>query len=479
MLCRSWRANAAVLTGLLAAGCSVNPATGEREFALIGEQQEIEMGREADAQIVATLGVYDDPELTQYVQSLGARIAAASERPGLPWTFRVVDDATVNAFALPGGFVYVTRGILTHLRSEAELIGVLGHEVGHVTARHSVSQLSRAQLAQLGLGLGMIFVPELRPFGDVAGVGMQLLFLKYGRDDESEADMLGVRYMDRLRYDPRELSSVMRMLERSSEISGGSGRVPEWLSSHPDPGNRAERIGQLVQESGVNLTGVQIRRSEYLREIDGTVFGDNPREGFFRENVFHHPDLAFRFTFPRGWSTANTKQAVQAMAPDQDAAIEITLAEGAPSQALASFGSQQGVTLLRTGQEALGGITATGADFAAASDQGVFLGRVLFFTYANRTYRLLGYAPEARWSRHQTTVEQSLASFQRETDAQVLGVRPNRLTILQLDQSASLENFLRRYPTPAAPELVALINGWESGATLPAGTLVKRVASGS
>jgi predicted Zn-dependent protease len=478
MLLRRKRATPALLLVALAA-CSVNPATGEREFALIGEQQEIEMGREADAQIVATLGVYDDAELSEYVQSLGARIAASSERPQLPWTFRVVDDPTVNAFALPGGFIYVTRGILTHLRSEAELIGVLGHEIGHVTARHSVSQLSRAQLAQLGLGLGMIFVPELRPFGDVASAGMQLLFLKYGRDDESEADMLGVRYMDRLRYDPRELSGVMRMLERSSEISGGSGRVPEWLSSHPDPGNRAERIQQLVQESGTNLTGAQVRRNEYLRVVDGTIFGNNPREGFFRENVFHHPDLAFRFTFPRGWTTANTKQAVQAMAPEQDAALEITLAEGSPSQALSQFGGQQGVTLLRTGQETFGGVTAVGADFAAASDQGVFMGQVLFFTYMNRTYRALGYAPEARWSRHQGVVEQSLRSFQRETDPQVLGARPDRLTILQLDQSSSLDAFVRRYPSPAAPELVALINGWESGATLPAGTLVKRVASGS
>jgi predicted Zn-dependent protease len=308
---------------------------------------------------------------------------------------------------------------------------------------------------------------------------MQLLFLKYGRDDENEADMLGVRYMDRLRYDPRELSGVMRMLELSSEISGGSGRVPEWLSSHPDPGNRAERILQLVQESGTNLTGAQVLRAEYLRQIDGTVFGNNPREGFFRENVFHHPDLAFRFTFPAGWRTANTKQAVQAMAPEQDAALEVTLAEGSPSQALAQFGGQQGVRLLRTGQESFDGVTATGADFAASSDQGVFLGQVLFFTHGNRTYRALGYAPEARWSRHQTTVEQALRSFRRETDPQVLGVRPDRLTILQLDQSSSLDAFVRRYPSAASTELVGLINGWEGGATLPAGTLVKRVASGS
>src|SRR5688572_134842 len=329
---------------LVAAACSVNPATGAREISLIGEGQEIQMGQEADAQIVATLGIYDDAELGRYVQTLGQQLAAQSERPNLPWTFRVVDDPTVNAFALPGGFIYVTRGILTHLRSEAELVGVLGHEIGHVTARHSVSQMSRAQLAQLGLGLGMIFVPELRPFGDVASAGMQLLFLKYGRDDENEAAMLGVRYMARTRHDARELAGVMQLLERSSELAGGSGRVPEWLSSHPNPGNRAQHIQQLIQEEPV-VSGAQVRRNEYLRMVDGTIFGENPREGFFRENVFHHPDLAFRFTFPRGWTTAITKQAVQAISPDQDAALEITLAEGAPNQALNQFASQQGVQM--------------------------------------------------------------------------------------------------------------------------------------
>ena len=252
---------------VLASGCSVNPATGERELALIGEQQEIQMGREADQQIVATLGVYDDAALAQYVQSLGAQLAAQSERPHLPWTFRVIDDPTINAFALPGGFVYVTRGIMTHLRSEAELVGVLGHEIGHITARHSVSQISRAQLTQLGVGLGMILVPQLRPFGDVAGIGLQLLFMSHGREDEREADELGVRYMTRTNHDPRELAGVMLMLERSSELSGGSGRVPEWLSTHPNPGNRAARIQEIVQASGADLTGRLVRRNEYLSLI--------------------------------------------------------------------------------------------------------------------------------------------------------------------------------------------------------------------
>jgi predicted Zn-dependent protease len=464
---------------LLVAACSVNPATGERELALVGEEQEIQMGREADQQVVATLGLYEDPELASYVQSLGARLAAASERPDLPWTFRVVDDPTVNAFALPGGFIYVTRGILTHLRSEAELVGVLGHEIGHVTARHSVSQISRAQLTQLGFGLGMILIPELRPFGDLASVGLQLLFLSYGRDDEREADELGVRYMNRTSYDPRELSEVMLMLERSSEVSGGSGRVPEWLSTHPDPGNRATHIQQLVQESNADLSNSLVRRNEYLRTIDGTIFGPNPREGFFEGDVFHHPDLAFRFTFPSGWQTVNTKQAVRGLSPNQDAAMELTLAQGSPSQALAGLGAEQGVQVGRSRQESVNGLPAVLAEFVAAGQEGAFRGLALFVSHGGNTYRILGYAPETRWAGHERSIHDALGSFARETDPRVLGAQPNRLSIVQLEKSHTLQSFLQRFPSTEKPEIVGLINGLESGGSLPAGTLAKRVVGGS
>jgi predicted Zn-dependent protease len=464
---------------VLGTGCSTNPATGEREIALIGEQQEIQMGREADQQIVATLGLYDDPALQAYVQGLGAELAAASERPDLPWTFRVIDDPTVNAFALPGGFVYVTRGILTHLRSEAELVGVLGHEIGHITARHSVSQISRAQLAQLGFGLGMILVPELRPFGDVASVGLQLLFLSHGRDDEREADELGVRYMNRTTYDPRELAQVMLMLERASALEGGSGRVPEWLSTHPDPGNRAALIQQVVQASGADLSGARVRRDEYLRRLDGTVFGIDPREGFFEGTLFHHPDLAFRLTFPAGWQTVNTKQAVRAVSPNQDAAMELTLAEGSPAQALSRFGAHEAVQVGRSRQESLNGLPAVRAEFAAASEQGVFRGLALFVSHGGNTYQILGYAPEARWGAHEARIHESLGSFARETDPRVLAAEPNRLDIVQLQRSHTLQSFLQHFPSAERAEVVGLINGLESGDTLPAGTLAKRVVGAS
>src|SRR6266478_1594021 len=165
-----------LLVSAVALGCAVNPATGSRQLMLVSESQEISMGRDYDKEVVASIGLYSDSALQAWIQQFGARLAATSERPNLPWSFRVVDDPVVNAFALPGGFIYVTRGILAHLNSEAELAGVVGHEIGHVTARHTVSQITKSQLATLGLVAGMIVRPELARFGDLAQAGMSLLF---------------------------------------------------------------------------------------------------------------------------------------------------------------------------------------------------------------------------------------------------------------------------------------------------------------
>jgi predicted Zn-dependent protease len=215
--------------------CATNPATGKRQLALIGEEQEIQMGREAAASVAQTIGLVDDKALQAYVAQIGQRAAEASERPNLPWEFHVVDDPTPNAFALPGGFIYITRGMLGLMTSEAELAGVLGHEIGHVTGRHSVNQLSKAQLAQLGMGLGSIFVPEMRPYQSLVGAGLELMFLKYSRDHEREADELGFEYMRKRGYDVGEFDDVFAALGRIGEQEGSGGALPSWLLTHPAP----------------------------------------------------------------------------------------------------------------------------------------------------------------------------------------------------------------------------------------------------
>ena len=191
------------------------------------------MGQQASQEVAQQLGLVDNEALQQYVQRVGARLAAESERPNLPWTFRVVDDPTPNAFALPGGFIFMTRGMMDLMDSEAELAAVLGHEIGHVTARHSVTQISRGQLAQLGLGVGSILFPSAaQAVGGLAQTGMQLLFLSYGRDAERQADELGFRYALREGFEVREMDDVFATLLRIGQASGRS-EIPSWLASHP------------------------------------------------------------------------------------------------------------------------------------------------------------------------------------------------------------------------------------------------------
>ena len=210
-----------------AAACSTNPATGKKQLAMMGQGQEVEMGRQADQEISATMGLYPDEKVQAYVDRVGKALAAKSERPDLPWTFRVLDDPIVNAFALPGGYVYVTRGLMTHLTSEAELASVLGHEIGQ-SGRHTVERMSKAQLASIGLAVGMILQPELRNYGDLAQAGLGLLYLNYSRDDEREADSLGLRYLSGGSYDPREMVEVFDVLRRVSESRSRGGSPAGW-----------------------------------------------------------------------------------------------------------------------------------------------------------------------------------------------------------------------------------------------------------
>ncbi|HEX6941037.1 MAG TPA: M48 family metalloprotease [Longimicrobiales bacterium] len=461
---------------LAAGACAVNPATGERQLSLVSEAEEIRMGREYDQQIVAEMGLYPDAELQAYVQELGARLAAKSERPDLPWTFRVVDDPVVNAFALPGGFIYITRGILAHLGSEAELAAVIGHEIGHVTARHSVNQMSRAMLAQVGLGAASVFVPQVADYSQVASAALGLLFLKYGRDDERQSDDLGLRYMRAAGYDPREMPGVFAMLGRVSAAAGG-GRTPEWLSTHPDPENRFERISAQVAALPQDFRGTVVGRDDYVRRLDGLVFGDDPRQGFFRDGEFLHPELRFRMRFPDGWKTANQRQAVLAASPAQDAVMQLTLVEAASPQAAArAFAAKDGIRSSAPEPRRINGLPAATLTFTTATQDGQMLqGAAAFIEHDGRIYQVLGYAARGRWADYAAELRRAAGSFRPLDDPELLDVEPMRIRVVRLERAMTVEEFARRYPGPVTVEQLALINGVEPGARLEAGRLVKRV----
>ena len=478
-LARPSRAACVALCVLTFAGCARNPVTGRTQLALISEGQEIEMGRQAAQQAEQSLGLVDDAALQAYVQRLGAALAARSERPNLPWTFRVIDDPTPNAFALPGGFIYVTRGLMNLMDSESELATVLGHEIGHVTARHSVTAISRAQLAQLGLGVGMILAPELQQFGQVASSGLGLLFLKHGRDAERQADDLGFKYALNQGYDVREMADVFASLQRAGEKED-QGRVPSWLATHPYPEERIQRVQERLATLGPARDSATLGRAEYLGRINGLMYGENPRSGIFRGTAFLHPDLNFRIDFPQGWRTQNMPQAVVAVSPQQDAIVQLTLAgQASPTAAAQQFFSQQGVQQGQTTRETINGIPAIASYFQAQTQQGVVGGLVAFLSYGGRTFQLLGYTPAQQFGRYDALFRRTVGSFGPLNDPQVQAIQPNRLDVVKINQAMTLSEFNQRYPSVIPIEELALINQVENAsARLAAGTLVKRVIAG-
>ena len=455
--------------------CSLNPATGKRQFSLVSEGQEIAMGRESDVIIVAQLGLYGSEELQTYVQELGAKLSSVSERAHLPWSFKVVDDPVVNAFALPGGFLYVTRGILAHLGSEAELVGVLGHEVGHVTARHGASQMSKGILAQVGVGVTAAVSPELASVANAAQSGLGLLFLKYGRDDEIQADELGYRYSIRAGYDPSSLVEVFGVLDRVSEEAGG-GDIPSWLRTHPEPERRQERIRARLAAEESSLEGLAVRREEYLRMLDGMMYGTDPRQGYFRGALYQHPQMRFRLTFPEGWQSVDQRQQLVSQSADGGAVILLSMGEGESAKAGAD-GFFEPAEIVR-GQEwrrDIGGFKAAAAFFTADMNGNQLAGLAAFVELDGRVVRLLGFGASADFQKHRAPVEKAIASFGRLKDRRVLAVEPLRLDIFRLDRAMTPTEMTRSYKSPISAEKLALLNHVRAEEPLAKGSLVKRV----
>jgi len=469
----TWKLPVLCSVMLSLSSCATNPVTGRRELSLISEAQEVQMGREASAGDLKRVGEVPQVEVQAMVRRIGMAMAAKSERPNLPWEFHVLDDAAVNAFAYPGGFIFVTRGLLTNLNSEAELAEVIGHEIGHVTAKHSVVQMSQQQLAQIGLVGASIFSSTVAKYGDVLGTGASLLFLKFGRDDELQSDALGFQYSLAQGYDVREAPKVFETLGR---LSGGGGRIPEWQSTHPDPGNRAQRAEQRAAQLAPGaLNGLKVNRESYLRLLNGMVFGENPRQGYFEGSRFYHPDLRFQFDFPSGWKFANQPEAVVGVSGDNGAQLQLLPATGSPAQAMQAFLGQQGVTTRQASNTTVNGLTAAAATFDATTQQGALQGRALTVAHNGQTYLLLGLmVPQAAAARA-PEVDAVFRSFRALTDVNALNKQPAKVELVTLDQAMTGAQFVQRYPSAVSAEEVYIANGIDGGTTLARGTIVKRI----
>ncbi|MGE3277013.1 MAG: M48 family metalloprotease [Vicinamibacterales bacterium] len=472
---------ALLLAATAGTACATNPVTGERELSLMSEQQEIAIGRQNDEQIRQEMGVYDDQDLQRYVSQLGQRLAKVSHRPDLPWQFTVVDTPAINAFALPGGFIYITRGILPYLDNEAELAGVLGHEIGHVTARHAAQQYTRATGGTLGLAALSIFVPEARPFGDLASTGLGLLFLKYGRDDELQADRLGIEYAAEAGYDPTGVPHFLQTLARIDSMSERG--VPNFLSTHPDPGSRVDDATPIAAKyKSANATATN--QQAFQREIDGIIVGDNPKEGVVRGNQFLHPVLRLKLRFPDGWEVQNSPAQVVAKAPEANHFMLLKVVQQPQGHSLeqVAVNSMNGANFRRVdgGATRINGLDAyVGVYQGALEGLGNVVLRAAHIAVGDTIYMFGGFAPEGEFRSVDGTISQSIQTFERMSASEAEAIHPNRLDYYTARSGDTWEAIARRAGEGIIqPSRLAIMNGYAASQQPRAGDRLKIVVAG-
>jgi predicted Zn-dependent protease len=466
------------------AACATNPATGKKEISLMSESQEISLGQQMDAEVRREMGVYNDPELQRYVESVGMKLARASQRPNLPWHFTVVDEPAVNAFALPGGYIYVTRGILPFLKDETQLAGVLGHEIGHVTARHSAQQYTKATTAGLGLTLLSIFVPETRPLQGAAETALGVLFLKHGRDDEVQADQLGVDYTAKTGWNPEGVAGMLKTLSRLDEASGSNRGVPNWLSTHPAPADRVTQVHAYIQKAGIPVgTAGTADKADFLRHVDGIVFGDSPSDGIVRGNEFLHPDLRLALKFPQGWEIQNSASQVMAKAPERENYMLLQLvpnARGSVDQIAQTGMSSAGFRQLNGQRSQINGMEAyVGTYQGSLEGLGNVVTTAAHIVHERNVYLLAGLAPPNQYESAQQEFTASIRSFKELSREEAARIRPNRVDVYTVRSGDTWQSIAQRTGEGTLkPATLAIMNDYEPSQQPRAGDRIKVVVLG-
>lgn len=480
-----------LIASLILSACVVqrSPVTGRKRAYGYTWAQERQIGQEADQQIIAQYGVYEDPELLAYVERVGQKVLEVSHlrRPSAPAeiretpvVFRVLDSPIVNAFALPGGFVYVTRGLLAHLQNEAQLAVVLGHEVGHIAARHASQRAVESQVGQLGvlggaiLGGAVLGGEAAQNILNLGSQAAQLLFLSYGRDDERESDALGVEYAAVNRYQAAEAAAFFASLERIGKQQGGE--IPSFLSTHPDPGERRQTIPRLAAQYDMGGASGIVQTQEYLQAIKNTVVGENPRQGFVEGGVFYHPELRFRFPVPSGFQVVNQPSQVALVAAEQDAFLVFQIAQGSSAQAAAqAFAGQQGIKVVEQGAVRNATLPAYTVVAQAQMEGGQQVGVLAYFVeYESRVYSFTGVSTAQRFSHYDDVFAQVARGFASERNQAILSVQPWVLDVVPASRTAAFRTFVpANLPTGMTPEDLAIMNQVALDEVVEAGTLLK------
>ena len=468
----------AALSGLFS--CAVNPVTGKNEIMLVPESQEIEMGKSTDQSIRDQYGLYRDPALSAYVDRVARRLVPYTHRNKLEYHFAVLDTPVENAFAAPGGFVYVTRGMLAMMNSEAELATVLGHELGHVNARHSVREYSKQLLLTGGLLVGSVLSEDVAKVAPYLMVGLQVLFLKFSRDDEYQADSLGVLYARSAGYSPGQMIPFFQSIQKLEEKAGSGTQLPNFLSTHPLTEKRIEEARQMLVPADAEL---DVLREELVAKLDGLVYGENPRDGFVENGIFYHPEMTFAFAVPKDWTVQNTPRQVVMVPKDEKAAIVLSTEKTDKDPAAyleEQMASLKDVQVREVSREnrMINGLRAASGVYLINSrsqrEQTAY--NVDCIRKDDMIYTFLNMAAESDYRTYERQFDRTARSFQRLTDPKRLNVQARRLAIRRVSSAQTLKNFLSAAGVPADTwPTIAFLNGLNADDQIAKGSLIKIV----
>jgi predicted Zn-dependent protease len=474
-----------LLAGSLLSACSTNPATGETSFTgFMSESDEAKIGQQSHPEVLKEFGgAYGTQALQAYIQNLGTSLAANSERKDVHYTFTVLNSPIVNAFAVPGGYIYITRGLLALANNEAEVAGVLSHEIGHITARHSAQRYSEGMLAQIGLaGLGILTGSQ--GLTDLAGYGAQAWLQSYSRDQEFQADQLGVRYLSRASYDPQAMAAFLQSLEDDARLEATIEGHPEAadqfniMQTHPRTTDRVERA---IAEAKATTPVVNPRteRDSYLDHIDGILYGDDPKQGIIRGRSFSHPDLRLAFTAPEGFQLSNGSDAVQGLGPNKTALI-FDGGQASNIPAMTDYISNvwaKNVRLQSLDSMTINGMEAATATAAGKTQQGPAFLRLVAIRYdANTIYRFIFLSPAQNAAAADQGFRQAAQSFRKLSASEAAAIKPLRVHVVTVKPGDTVSSLAKQMAFDDYQEQrFRVLNGLSADQNLVAGQRVKLI----
>lgn len=431
--------------------CAVNPVTHRKEFSLVSESQEIEIGRTSHKEIIEEFGYYDDVPLQSYVSKTGQELASVSHRRNLKFYFTVVDSHVVNAFALPGGYIYVTRGLLAELNSEAEMAGVIGHEIGHVTARHSARQITRATTYEILSTIIASIDPKLVPVKRISDVTASLIFLKYSRDDEREADKLGMEYALNAGYDPKPMASFLEtLLRKEKEEEGGS--LPGFLSTHP---TTSERIVTVKREAEILLKGSQapkkIASNAYKSHLDGLVYGPGEKDGVVEKEVYKNKFAGITLASPPSWKNQKKRLLFFTRHPQRNYLFLLRIHELKGDISLDAFvrlvDREMGLPPGSSQRVSLGGFHGVRKLYQRGDQKGGIGLSILYFLEKEKKigYTLVSVAPLIEYSHAETYFTGIERSFRRLSPEEINGIKIRRIKIHTVNKEETFFSLSQMY----------------------------------